>query len=169
VYWLPPEHFFYGIVKEERNCRRWSWNTSRAIQLVSTKPSVTDGINRPMLSQGRKPLSEFGRDVSGCENVYAKGECVMSECKVRLGTIIPDVATIKRAVRQIQVGVKRDSALARALQKDPRRFLADRGFSSDVQRELLAENGKTTLAKKCPCICTCQCTCCYTKARHPFL
>jgi hypothetical protein len=94
----------------------------------------------------------------------------MGECKVQGGTIIPDVATIKRAVRQIQSSVKKDSALAKAFRKDPRRFLADRGFPADVQRELLAESGRGPLAKKVPCKRTCICTvvCCYTKARHPF-
>lgn len=82
------------------------------------------------------------------------------------GTIIPDLATIKRAVRQIQSAAKRDPKLAAALARDPRKFLADRGFAADIQRELLIESGRATLSTRVKCIRTCLCSvCCYTKCK----
>jgi hypothetical protein len=90
----------------------------------------------------------------------------MGESKVQGGTIVPDLATIKQAVKQIQSAAKRDPALAKALQTDPRRFLADRGFPADVQRELLTESGRASLARRIPCVRTCLCSvCCYTKCK----
>jgi hypothetical protein len=82
------------------------------------------------------------------------------------GTIIPDLPTIKRAVKQIQTAAKKDPAVAAALARDPRKFLADRGFAADIQRELLLESGKATLSKKVKCVRTCLCSvCCYTKCK----
>jgi hypothetical protein len=90
----------------------------------------------------------------------------MAEAIVRGGTIIPDVATIKQAVKQIQAAAKKDPAQAQALEKDPRKFLADRGFPADVQRELLIESGRAALARRVPCARTCLCSvCCYTKCK----
>jgi hypothetical protein len=90
----------------------------------------------------------------------------MGEATVRGGTIIPDVATIKQAIKQIHAAAKKDPGLGTALQRDPRKFLADRGFPADVQRELLTESGKASLAKKVPCLRTCLCSvCCYTKCK----
>jgi hypothetical protein len=90
----------------------------------------------------------------------------MAGATVRGGTIIPDVTTIKQAIRQIQAAARKDPALRAALQRDPRAFLADRGFPGDVQRELLIESGKAALAKKKPCVRTCLCSvCCYTKCK----
>lgn len=90
----------------------------------------------------------------------------MSEA--RGGTIVPDIATIKQAVKEIQTATKKDPALAAALRRNPRRFLGDRGFPLDVQRELLSESGFASRARKVPCVRTCICTveCCYTKCRH---
>jgi hypothetical protein len=90
----------------------------------------------------------------------------MGESVVRGGVIVPDLATIKQAVRQIQSAAKKDPELAKALQTDPRKFLADRGFPADVQRELLTESSKASLASRIPCLRTCLCSvCCYTKCR----
>lgn len=90
-----------------------------------------------------------------------------TQTRAEKGHIIADAATVRRLTQQIVREIQNDHAVRAQLQKNPRRFLADRGLSIDWQRALLRDSGasnRSLAALKCgfTCVCATDSGCCFS-------
>ena len=76
------------------------------------------------------------------------------------GRPVPSADAIRALVTAVRKEIEEDSSLQDAFRDNPRQFLGDRGFTRDMQREILAESGMNA-PESCTgtCISTGSCCC----------
>jgi hypothetical protein len=80
---------------------------------------------------------------------------------IKNGGIVPTPEAAKQMVDSLRKSIKKNPDLGQRFQKNPRKILADRGYTRELQNEFLIELGKNVTTSLDSCACT---GCCATSS-----